>query len=75
MNRYLLLILAGLLVWFIWDQFIPRTGSWRQKMTLHIDTPDGPVSASNVVGVKFSGETKAFRLLFNSTTKMRGEAI
>lgn len=42
------------LVFFVWMAFFPETHSWRQKLTLVVETPEGQVSGSSVVEVRVS---------------------
>lgn len=41
----------ALAVW-VWMTFFPETHSWRQKLTLVIETPKGEVSGSSVIEVR-----------------------
>ena len=45
---------AVALAFFVWMAFFPETHSWRQKLTLVVETPEGEVSGSSVVEVRVS---------------------
>ncbi len=71
----ILICLTGLVAYFIWDQFFPRKGAWHQKLNVEIETPTGPITATNVVGVKFRGNIKIWGSMDNPRTRLKGEAI
>ncbi|PID37484.1 MAG: hypothetical protein CR993_00310 [Rhodobacterales bacterium] len=68
------LLLYGL-IWFVFTS--SKAQEWHQKMTLHIEAPDGPVSASNVIGVRVGGSSIFMRSLNlpNPAEIQAGEAI
>jgi len=45
-------VIAAVLFLWVWTTFMPETHSWRQKLTLVVETPKGEVSGSSVVGVR-----------------------
>ena len=65
-----LLIVAALVM-----AVLPKRASWHQKLTLHIETPDGPVTASNVVEVTFKGRLKVMDWMDGNRFLLRGEAV
>ncbi|MBT2131949.1 hypothetical protein [Aliiroseovarius lamellibrachiae] len=74
-SQLLLICLTGLVAYFIWDQFFPAKGAWHQKLTVEIETPTGPIAATNVVGVKFRGNIKFWGSMDHSRSRLEGEAI
>ena len=45
---------AAALIFLVWMAAFPGNHSWRQKLTLLVETPDGKVTGSSVVEVRAS---------------------
>jgi hypothetical protein len=52
-----------------------ETPSYRYKLAIEVQTPEGPRSAYSVIGVQFYGAMKGFEALSGGSVKARGQAI
>ncbi len=72
----LILVLTVLLIALAIYAVYPRQVTWNQKLTIHIQTPDGPVVASSIGRVEFKGGHRFFYpIIVASSTKFTGEAV
>jgi len=51
------------------------TGSWHQRLTVTVMTPEGPVSGESVMGVEFRDPPDSLAVIDNFTTDGYGEAV
>ncbi|RLJ98020.1 hypothetical protein [Ruegeria conchae] len=52
-----------------------KKADWHQKMVLYFDTPDGPMTASSVIRVDFTGAIEWLGSMDGNHTDLTGEAV
>lgn len=72
-DRFLKVIAVIAAVMVCWRAIYP-VYSWHQKLTVTVETPDGPVTGSSVVGVEWSSSPKLLPDMPGASHQFRGEA-